>query len=414
VKIAYLVSRYPAVSHTFILQEVEALRAIGVEIGTFSIRKAQPNDILGPAAQREARQTRHLVPASIPSYLRAAIWACCTRPILFLTTLWYAIGRYDISVRERLMWFFYFSEAIQLAHWLVRERFNHLHCHLGNNGSNTALLAARLARLPFSLTLHGMDMEQPERFRLADKAAAADFIICISEYGRGYVMRKTAPEHWSRLHVIHCGLDFSAFPPLPPPYTGANRLLCVARLSPEKGHRVLLAALAMLHHENIEFNCSMVGDGPLRAALENEVRSLGLESKVTFHGALSPAEALALYPTHDITVLASFIEGIPMVLMESLAHARPVVATQVGGIVELVHPPDNGMLVPPGNPHELARALRHLLTHPDEARRMGRSGYDYVRAHFRTDIQAQRIKNLFTASANARRRFPLRLQADDE
>lgn len=413
-KIAYLVSRYPAVSHTFILHEIEALRAIGVDIATFSVRKAQPQDILGPEAQREARQTRHLVPAAIFSYLRAAIWACATRPFLFLSTLWYAIGRYDISVRERLMWFFYFSEAVQLAHWLVRERFNHLHCHLGNNGSNTALLAARLARLPFSLTLHGMDMEQPERFRLADKAAAADFIVCISEYGRGYVMRKTAPEHWSRIHVIHCGLEFARFPPLPPDYTGANRLLCVARLSPEKGHRVLLAALAQLQDENLDFTCTLVGDGPLRAALEHEVRNRGLAPRVSFLGALPSDETRAQYAAHDICVLASFIEGIPMVLMEALAHARPVVATQVGGIVELVHPPDNGILVPPGNAAELARALRHLLAHPDEARRMGRSGFDYVRAHFRRDIQAQRMKILFTASANARRRYPLRRQADDE
>lgn len=394
-KVAYLVSKYPAVSHTFILHEVSALRARGLEIETFSVRQATGGDIIDAINAEEARKTRHLLPANPLAYAGALLWACATRPLRFFRTFVRAVGGFDVSPYQRLMWLFYFLEAVLLAQWLVRGRHQHLHCHFGNNGSNTAWLAADLAGLPFSMTLHGIDIDEPEKFRLSRKIAEARFTVCISKFGKARMMHLCPPEHWRRIRVVRCGI-YPLDPPCGAPVTGAGRLVCVARLSAEKGHLVLLDALKALHDDGTPFSCTLVGDGPLRRALEQRVEALGLTGSVRFTGALPPPEVARHYAASDAAVLASFGEGIPLVLMEAMNHGRPVVATRVGGIPELVEHGVNGLLVAPGSVPELAAALRRLLRDPARAAEMGAAARDTVATRFHMDTGAEKLYALFT------------------
>ena len=228
-KIAYLVSRYPAVSHTFILNEIKALRARGVEIDTFSVRRATREDILGTEAAGEADRTRNLLPPSVAAYAGALAWAVCTRPIRTFRAFVAAAGPFNVSPWQRLMWCFYYAEALLLARWLTNAGNTHLHVHFGNNGSNTAYLASIVSGIPFSMTLHGIDLEPYEQFRLPRKIAKAAFTVCISKFGKASMMLRTAPELWNTIRVVHCGLD-AADAPTPPPVTAQRRLLCVARL----------------------------------------------------------------------------------------------------------------------------------------------------------------------------------------
>ena len=393
-KIAYLVSKYPAVSHTFILQEIQALRARGHEIGTFSVRKAKPADIIDAVAAEEARNTRHLLPANVPAYLIAFLWAFGTRPLRSIACFLTAIATFDISFWQRLRWCYYYFEAVLLAYWLVRDKFEHLHCHFGNNGSNTAWLAARIAGVPFSLTLHGIDIDEPEKFRLRQKIAEARFTVCISKFGKARMMHLCPPKDWHKIRVVRCGL------PTPrregvPPITGQGRLLCVARLSREKGHLILFDALKQLHDEGLAFTCTLVGDGPVRAILEARVAALGLDRQVVFRGSLPPAEVAKSYEAADAVVLASFGEGIPLVLMEAMSAGRPVVATRVGGIPELVEHGENGYLCAPGNAKDLAAALARLLRHPDRAQELGEAAVKTIAERFNVDASADKHCALF-------------------
>jgi glycosyltransferase involved in cell wall biosynthesis len=174
-----------------------------------------------------------------------------------------------------------------------------------------------------------------------------------------------------------------------------GKILCVGRLSQEKGHFVLLESLALLHRRECPFACNLVGDGPLRPAVENRLRDLGIWDCVTLTGALSAHEVLELYPDTDVVVLSSFSEGIPVVLMEAMAFGRPVVATRVGGIPELVQHGHTGLLVPPGDPVELADAIQWVLENPHHSRRLGDQGWEFVRQEFSLDTCANELIRLF-------------------
>ena len=389
-KIAYLISMYPDVSHTFIMREVQALR----ERATFSIRRPVDRNILGADARQEAASTRWLVPPSVGQFAAALVWVIATRPVLACRALWVAALKRTMTLGQRAKWLCYFAEAVLLARWLVTEAFEHLHCHFGNNGASTGMLAARLAGIPFSVTCHGSELPEIKKHRLAEKVAAAAFVACVSHHGRAQLMLACHPKLWSKLHVVHCGAPLICAD-LDTREEGSARILCVGRLSPEKGHLVLLDALAGLRDKGVDFRCTLVGDGPMRAMIETRADQLGLTELLTFTGSLDPDRVAELYPLADIVVLASFSEGVPVVLMEAMAHGRPVVATRVGGVPELVKDGHSGLIVPPGDTVALAGALRRILEDPELAANAGHAGTKRVRQEFSLGTSAHKLMELF-------------------
>ena len=398
-KIAYLVSRYPAVSHTFILREVQALRACGLMIETFSVRRSGVTEVLGLEAQTEAARTRALLPLHLKTLLRALLWAVSTRPRLTCQTLAEALALPGLTAGQHLKWLCYFVEALVLACWLARAQCTHLHCHFGNSGASTGMLAARLARLPFSLTCHGSELLQPRRHQLAEKVARASFVACVSHYGRAQLMLTAAPEHWSKLHVVRCGLPRMR---LDGDHGVSRRgILCVGRLAPEKGHLVLLDALAALRRRGAAFDCTLVGDGPLHAEIRARIAALGMDDCVRLLGALPVEKVLELYRSAAVVVLASLSEGVPVVLMEAMAAGCPIVATRVGGVPELVQHGVTGLLVAPGDVRELAEALRQVLEDPELGRRLATAAERSVWCEFRLDASVSQLMQLFGATGAA-------------
>ncbi len=397
-RIAYLVSIYPAQSHTFIQREIAGLRDRGFEIMPISVHRPGPGDILGEVAVAEATVTRWLLPPPVDEVIKSLFWAVFTRPLLSLQVAWRALAKRGMGWGARVKWCGYLGEAILVAYWIHRDRIEHLHGHFGNAASNAAMLAAQLANVPWSITFHGIDLDEPERFRHTDKLATCQFAVCISKFGRSRLMHSTPPELWRKIHIIHCGLPIPEASSLPQP-PGQGRILCVARLSVEKGHVVLLRALAALRERGIAFHCMLVGEGPLRAQLEQLVAELELVACVTFAGARTPDEVSEHIKTSDLLALASFGEGIPVALMEAMSHQRPVIATYVGGIPELVRDGHNGYLVPAGSVGELADAIEKLLSNPEMACAMGQRGRATVLEAFQLEVAAERLAALFRGKA---------------
>lgn len=393
-KIAYLTSMYPDVSHTFILREVLALRSKGVELATFSVRRSDGRNVLGAEARKEAASTRWLVPPPVARLATAFVWSLATRPVLMGRVVLSAVLKRGMTVGRRCKWLCYFAEAVLLAYWLVTESFDHLHCHFGNNGSSTGMLAARLARIPFSLTIHGSELRDIEKHRLTEKVTCAAFVACVSKYGRAQLMLSCQPEHWDKLRIVRCGIpqvnDSNAVRS-----EGPARLLCVARLSLEKGHLVLLDALATLRDRGVDVQCTLVGDGPMRSAIEERAQELRLTASLTFTGSLEPKRVAQMYKSADAVVLASLSEGVPVVLMEAMARGRPVVATRVGGVPELVEDGRSGLVVAPGDADALADALLRVLNDPEWATTMGQNGARRVREEFHAETSASRLTHLF-------------------
>lgn len=397
-KVAYLASQYPAVSHTFILREVTAVRDLGVEIVTFSIRRGEADPALGPEGLIEFENTRALVPVRMLSYLGAIGWALGTRFRRFWRCFFREVPWGQAKgIKAKLLWMAYFLEAVQLARWLKQSGAERLHVHFPNNGSSTGMIAALLVDIPFSMTAHGSELLEPQRFQLGLKTEQCDFVACISDFGRKLIQNEISDEHDSKLAIVRCGP--AIFHPLPMPDADRPEIICVARLSEEKGHFVLLEALQQLAAEGVNFACTLVGGGPLEDEIRADVEKRGLQNHVTLDGAQPPDAVRGYYERASVVCLASFHEGIPVVLMEAMATQRPVVATAVGGIPELIRDGENGWLVPSKDPSALAEALKQALTNSDEAQKRAAAGYQSVDTEYRVERSAERMVRLFRGEA---------------
>lgn len=203
------------------------------------------------------------------------------------------------------------------------------------------------------------------------------------------------PEHWPRIHVVRCGVDHSFLDAPPARCVERPRLVSVGRLSPEKGQLLLVQAAALLRADGVDAEIVLVGDGPSRAAIEAEARRLGVAEQLRIVGWQGSAEVRRWLSESRAVVLPSFAEGIPVVLMEAMALGRPVIATYVGGIPELVSPGVNGWLVPAGAVDELARAMREALALPAAALdALGEAGRHRVRARHELSAEVGKLAHL--------------------
>ena len=394
-RIAYLVSEYPAPSHTFIRREIAALRRAGLDMATFSIRPARG----APASEQDRidrAETRAVLGLSPFVYLRAVVGAFAANPLRTWATLRLAL-RHRAPGAKALVWaLFHFVEAALLAGLLRRAGATRLHSHFANSGATVGLLAAHLAGLPWSMTLHGIsETDYPAGLMLADKVHRAEFVACASWFMRAQAMRVADHADWPKLHIVRCGVDLSAMPQPRDASEGPARFVCVGRLSNEKGHRGLIEAFALVGRESPGVRLDLVGDGPLRGELEALVERQGLADRVTLHGALSESETLAQIAAADILVLPSFMEGLPLVIMEAMALAKPVIASGVAGIPELVRDGENGILFPASHWRALADAMLTLAGDPALRRRLGAAGKAAVVEEFAIDRAVQPLIALF-------------------
>lgn len=395
--VGYVVSRYPAPSHTFVLREVRGLRALGFRVETFSLHAAEPRDLLSPQDREEAASTFSLRPVTVPALVAGHLSALFAAPAGYVSTLLYALRSSPPGVRARVWQVFYFAEAVLLHREASKRRVTHLHAHLANAGADVAWLAAALGRRrapaggwTWSFTMHGpTEFYAVEKFNLARKVADAATVVCISEFCRSQLMLVSEPRHWDKLRVVHCGVDTRefAFRPArdrgPDPHpTGSFSLLCVGRLTPEKGQHVLLDAAARIVAEGEDLRVTLVGAGPTGEALRARAAELGIADRVEFTGAVGQDRLAGLFAAADAFCLPSFAEGVPVVLMEAMATGLPVVTTPVAGIPELVNDGETGILVPPGRADLLAAALLGLMRDPDRAGRLARAARRTVEKEF--------------------------------
>lgn len=391
-RIAYLTNQYPATSHTFIRREIIALEARGHTVFRYSIRKP-----LDPLEDREdiaeLGKTRHLLALGPATILRQASRIALARPLKSIGTAFEALRYSARSDRGLSVHLAYFVEALAVADWCRRDKVEHLHVHFGTNPATVAALVSGLTGIPFSFTVHGPEeFDRAESHSLGAKMAACSFVTAVSSFGRSQLMRWVATGDRHKIHVVHCGLDRPYFDEPASPAGDAPNLLCVARLSEQKGLPVLLNAAAMLRDEGVGFTLTVVGDGPLRRPIEEEIRRLNLGNHIRLAGWMGQPEVRQQIRLSRAMVLPSFAEGLPVVLMESMALRRPVVSTYIAGIPELVTP-DNGWLIPAGDPVALCAAMKAAIeTDTAEIRRMGERARERVMSRHDAAVSAGLIE----------------------
>ncbi len=258
------------------------------------------------------------------------------------------VGRH--SDRGLLVSLVYFVEACVLLHWLRSARVDHVHCHFATKATAVAMLCHELGGPTYSFTVHGPhEFDKPEAIALREKITRAAFVVAISSFTKSQLLRWCSYKQWSKIHVVHCGVDQLFLSQPHTPLTPHPSFVCVGRISEQKGHLILLEAISMLATQGEQFKVVLVGDGPLRSDTETLIHQLKLQGYIEITGWATNAEVQRHILNSQVMVVPSFAEGLPVVVMEALALGRPVLATYIAGMAELVTPGLCGWLVPAGS-----------------------------------------------------------------
>jgi colanic acid/amylovoran biosynthesis glycosyltransferase len=397
--IAYLVNQYPKVSHSFIRREITGIEACGLSVARFSIRSLK-SELVDEVDKREQELTQVVLGIGKVGLLVALLRALLTRPAHFLSALWLMLQVGWNSERGVLRHFAYLAEACVLLGWFSELGIAHVHAHFGTNSTTVAMLCHALGGPPYSFTVHGPEeFDKAEALALTEKIKRAAFVVGVSSFGKSQLYRWCDRSLWSKIHVVHCGVDNLFLTQEHTPVPDSPRLVCVGRLSEQKGHLILVEAAGRLAAEGLPFKLIFVGDGPLRPQIEATIAQLGLQDHIEITGWASNPEVQQQILASRAMVLPSFAEGLPVVIMEALALARPVISTYVAGIPELVEPGTCGWLVPPGSVESLTDAMRAALLSPvDKLEQMGREGALRVAEQHDVAIEASKLAALFRSS----------------
>lgn len=394
-RIAYLVNQYPAVSHSFIRREIRALEQLGFEVMRISIR-GWDRPLADEEDRAERKRTRYVLRDLIVTLLFAVARMALVRPVRLLQAMRLTWRMSRISKRPFYVDCAYLVEACRIEPWLRTADIKHLHAHFGTNSAAVAMLVHELGGPPWSFTVHGStEFDSVAFMNLNEKTRQSAFAVTVCSYGRSQLYRFVDYRYWPKIKIVHCGLE-PAFYAGPDKEPQPQRLVCVGRLSAEKGQLLLVEAAARLLADNTEFELVLVGDGEMRAEIEALIGRHGLRNRVRITGWLSSAAVHDEIQAARALVLPSSNEGLPVVLMEAMALRRPVIATYVAGIPELVQPSQHGWLVPAGDVVALADAMQACLAAPaDEIARMGEAARQRVLERHDVNTEARKLQKLF-------------------
>lgn len=395
VRVAYMTGEYPRATDTFIQREVAALRKLGTDVETLSIRRPAENEQVGPEQKAERERTFYVLPASPWTLLKAHAWMLASSPLRYFRALRTALTIRPPGIKAFIWQLAYFAEAAVVARHMRDRGLPHLHNHFSNSSCSVAMLAAEMGGFTFSFTMHGpAEFYEPKYWRIDEKIRRAAFVACISSFCRSQAMVFAREADWGKLRVVHCGVTLSLY--MPRRHEGrGTKLLFVGRMAAVKGVPVLLDALAQLTKSRADVVLTLAGDGPDRASLEAQARNLEIERNVRFLGYQSQAQVRELLAQTDVFVMASFAEGVPVVLMEAMAAGVPVVATRIAGVPELVTAGDSGYLVPPADEESLAARITDLLDDPDLRNRFAAAGRAKVERKFDVDTESAKLFDAF-------------------
>ena len=399
-RIGYIVSRFPKISETFILDEILDLKRRGLEIEIFSLLKEQESKVHHDAAA--LMPNVHYAAWRSKDFWAAQFHWLSQKPSLYFRSWWKAVRGNLCSLTFLLRALFIVPAAAYFALLLKERKIDRVHAHWATHPALAAYIIHQLTGIRYSVTAHAHDI-YVNKSMLKEKLSSSDFIVTISQYN-ATLLTEYASELAGKIHVIHCGIDPEVFTPaaISPDRGNPFTILCIASLNDYKGHRFLIDACANLKQHGITFRCLLAGEGPERRSIEAQISRLGLQGYVELLGWQKREEIYRLMRQANVMVLPSIVtengkqEGIPVALMEAMAMEVPVVATTISGLAELVDHGTNGLLVPEKNSGALAAALYLIFKERDASVEMAKAGRAKVLTDFNLHLNAGRLYRLFT------------------
>ncbi len=391
-RIAYLTTAYPSVSHTFIKRELlEMERELG-EVSRFAIRHTA-HDIVDPEDQREDAKTFRALAQPASRWARALLRRGVTKPKEMARGLRTAFQLGRRSQRGLSRHLAYFAEAILLVDEMKERSIDHVHVHFGTNPAAVAQIMRAMGGPSYSFTVHGPDeLDAPIGLSIGRKIEDAAFVVAITNYCGAQLRRWVGHEHWDKIRVVHCTVGDEFFKEARPIDPESKTLICVGRLSAQKGQLLLIEGFARAIEAGVDANLVLAGDGEMRGEIEAFVRRNGLEDRVRITGWISGEQVRTEILAARALVLPSFAEGLPMVIMEAYALGRPVLSTYIAGIPELVADGENGWLIPSGSATEIASGIKRVMDTPTAAlEEMAAKGREAVKANHYTPTETAKL-----------------------
>ncbi len=394
--------RFPAVTETFVLREMVELERQGTPIELYVVIR-QDEKVVHPEAVPYLDRL-HTRPYLSRGVLAANLRWLGREPRTYLrlwretfTDLW---GTWNFLVRAIVL----FPKAAAFAEDMERRGVAHVHAHFATHGAFMAYVIHGLTGITTSITAHAHDIFI-RKAMLCRKIAASRFVAVISEFNREWLARHCGDAVREKIHTVRCGVfpERYAVKALPVGSRDPSRpfqVLTVASLRDYKGIPVLIEACRLVRHRIPGLRWELIGGGPDRAALEEQIAAAGVGDVLTLAGPKPEDHVAERLRSADAFVLTSVVmpdmrmEGIPVVLMEALASGLPTVATRISGIPELVIDGDTGWLVPDRDPAAVADALAGLYNDPIEAARRGARGREHVLAEFTVSGNVARLRRL--------------------
>ncbi|MGQ9851832.1 MAG: glycosyltransferase [Candidatus Oleimicrobiaceae bacterium] len=407
-RLAYILWKFPRLSETFIVNELFFLRQAtpGLQVRLLAVNKGEGGaehrhvaELCEPGMYLPAWYKPCFVVKVLSELVKgAAVVVQLLRELAGLVSSQSTFPRKLYAGGQAA---YGLAKGLYAGSVLRKQQVEHVHAHFAESGGLVAFVAAAVAGIPYSLTLHGHDIFFNPNPRLpAFLIRHSRFALTVSEFNRGFLL-ESDPGAAKKLRVHHCGVDMALFRPREGQAPERFRMLTVARLQPRKGIADLVEACRLLQGE-LDFACVIIGDGPQRGELEAKVAHYGLAERFHFRGACSQEEVVDELGRASVFVLPSYSEGLPVSVMEAMAMQVPVVATRVNGVPELVRE-GTGILVDPGDVRALAQALRRIATLPPRERRaMGQKARALVEKEFNIRVQSRLLAELLVAGAGGK------------
>jgi colanic acid/amylovoran biosynthesis glycosyltransferase len=409
-RVAYIVSMFPCWSETFILNEMANHQQAGVDLTVFSIKQCNEemiHDEALPFVGKTVYQSNYIDLKLLLMHLCLILTSPFTYfGILFKLLLLKAT---QPTVKMKALAVFALSPKFCIA--AKKINIEHLHAHFATYPAILAWIVGQFAKIPFTVTAHAHDIYVNQDLLpiICENAAA---IVAISEFNKQFILRKAGKQYERKISVIHCGIDLKRFAYDPDKTFNADKngrlnILSIGRLSGIKGFTYLLEALRLLKDDGIEFNCNIIGDGPLKAKLLQQAASSGITDKVNFLGSKKADEIPAYLKKADVFILACATDkieghdGIPVVFMESMAYGVPVIGTRLSGIPELIKHAETGLCAYTEDPVDLMKKIKYLVSHPDEAGQMRLQARKIIEDEFDIAQSCRQLRDLFIQIHNS-------------
>ena len=401
-RLAIVVSQFPCSDEVFILRELRALERRGFELRIFSIKPASEAPLHAEAVP--------LVPAAryspfvSPEVLRRNLQLLAREPALYLRMLGTIVRETWRSTPMLTRSLAVFPQAVRWGMELREEPVERIHSHWATHPTTAGWVMSQIAKTPLSMTAHAHDIYLDQAM-LAFKLREALAVLTRTGQNLAFLKELVPDVPEGRVRLSYHGLDLDVYKPAAAP-PEIFRVLSVGTLLPRKGFDTLLDACAILQRDGLPFECTLVGDGPMRAELEQRAAQLGLRG-VTFLGKQSQEKLPDLYKRSSVFVLAAVRGqpatagvaqkpsasdlihfGIPNVILEAMACGLPVVTTRQAPLVEVMRgePSDgeaqNGVYIADRDPAALAAALAALAKDPARRAAIGARAVARIRAGF--------------------------------